>query len=86
MNKDEWWIDWIEKEFSSEMDADLQALLEVSADDRKSYEGYRLLRDWLRGCDTVLDHTWRPEKLTQMKDSIMSQIEAWEALSSQKSP
>ena len=48
-----WWIDYLEDELTPELDRDLRFLLEQSADDRQSFESFRLLREWLRASDPV---------------------------------
>lgn len=48
-----WWIDYLENELDASLENDLQLLLEHSAEDRDSFENFRLLKQWVRESDPL---------------------------------
>jgi hypothetical protein len=69
-----WWIDYLENELDSSLEADLEMLLQHSQEDRDSFENFRLLKQWVRESDPILD--WPIEaRLQRARAKIMNAIE-----------
>lgn len=69
-----WWIDYLENELDSSLEADLEMLLEHSQEDRDSFENFRLLKAWVRESDPILN--WPIEaRLERSRAKIMNAIE-----------
>jgi hypothetical protein len=69
-----WWIDYLENELDSSLEADLELLLQHSQEDRDSFENFRLLKQWVRESDPILN--WPiEERLERARAKIMSAIE-----------
>jgi hypothetical protein len=69
-----WWIDYLENELDSSLEADLEMLLQHSQEDRDSFENFRLLKQWVRESDPILN--WPiEERLELVRAKIMSAIE-----------
>jgi hypothetical protein len=69
-----WWIDYLENELDSSLEADLEMLLQHSQEDRDSFENFRLLKQWLRESDPVLN--WPLDaRLERTRAKIMNAIE-----------
>jgi hypothetical protein len=69
-----WWIDYLENELDSSLEADLEMLLQHSQEDRDSFENFRLLKQWVRESDPVLN--WPIEaRLERARAKIMNAIE-----------
>lgn len=72
-----WWIDYLENELEPVLERDLGLLLEVSEEDRDSFENFRLLKQWVRESDPVGD--WPvEERCARMRKNVMNAIEAEE--------
>ncbi len=68
-----WWIDFLENEISLELERDLQALLEHSDEDRKIFENFRLLKEWLAESDPVGNWPLEP-RLERLCAKIMAVV------------
>lgn len=69
-----WWIDYLENELDSSLEADLEMLLEHSQEDRDSFENFRLLKAWVRESDPILN--WPIEaRLERTRAKVMNAIE-----------
>lgn len=69
-----WWIDFLENELDPMLDKDLQTLLEHSGEDARTFESFRLLKQWLSESDPVKD--WPVEdRLARMRSRVMSVVE-----------
>lgn len=70
-----WWIDYLENELEPVLERDLGLLLEVSEEDRDSFENFRLLKQWVRESDPAGD--WPiEERCARMRSRVMAAIEA----------
>lgn len=69
-----WWIDYLENEFDSSLEKDLETLLQHSQDDRDSFENFRLLKAWLSESDPIAG--WPiEERCARMRGHVMTAIE-----------
>jgi hypothetical protein len=69
-----WWIDYLENELDSSLEADLELLLQHSQEDRDSFENFRLLKQWVRESDPILN--WPIEaRLERTRARIMNAVE-----------
>ncbi|MBX3022826.1 MAG: hypothetical protein KF799_14220 [Bdellovibrionales bacterium] len=69
-----WWIDYLENEFDPTLDKDLELLLEHSAEDRDSFENFRLLKQWVKESDPA-SGVDSDQCLMRMRSHIMSAID-----------
>lgn len=60
MNRDSWWIEYLEDEMDPSLQADLETLLARSESDRISLESLSSIRTWIKESDPMED-LWRPE-------------------------
>ncbi len=52
--EDWWWIDYLENEMDPSLELELQGLLASSQEDRDAFEGYRIIREWLKSSDPAV--------------------------------
>ncbi len=71
---DWWWIDYLENEMDPAVEKDLESLLMNSEEDQKSFESFRLLKEWLVGSDPIGD--WPLEsRLRKVRRRVMHAID-----------
>lgn len=69
-----WWIDYLENELDIVLEKDLELLLQHSQEDRDSFENFRLLKEWIRESDPVMD--WPiEERAKKVRAHVMAAIE-----------
>lgn len=74
-----WWIDFLENEFDPLLEKDLELLLEHSAEDRDSFENFRLVRQWVRESDPAKGVDVE-SRLPRMRAGIMKAVMASEPI------
>ena len=71
---DWWWIDYLENEMDPVVEKDLESLLMHSEEDQKTFESFRLLKEWLVGSDPIGD--WPLEsRLRKVRRRVMQAID-----------
>ncbi len=78
-----WWIDFLENEFDPLLEKDLELLLEHSAEDRDSFENFRLVRQWVRESDPAKEVDIE-SRLPSMRAKIMQAVMATEPIAKEK--
>ncbi len=78
-----WWIDFLENEFDPLLEKDLELLLEHSAEDRDSFENFRLVRQWVRESDPARQVDIE-NRLPGMRAKIMKAVMASEPIPKEK--
>jgi hypothetical protein len=71
---DWWWIDYLENELDVALERDLESLLKHSAEDRDTFENFRLLKEWVKASDTV-NATEIEARLPRTRARIMAEID-----------
>jgi hypothetical protein len=73
MNREEWWMDYLEDELEPEFKRELASLLARSSSDRKFLNDTAQVRQWIKQSDPISD-LWDESRFVELAERITAAL------------